>query len=385
MQRSFAIILTIFVCISTTTPAETDLLRCDQRPHFIDPPWVSAQYYCAEEVIHDESGGEPGFTSLAAAPDGTLYAARPLFGQVVALTDSDRDGLPEKPRIIAKELTLPNGLAFFEGALYIAGGSHVYRLIDDQLDILVADLPTGTGFWTGGIAIGIDKRIYVSIGAACDFCISDNPERGTILSFALDGTDRRREGIGLRQPNDLTFRDGELWTVDAARDGLGSVANLDELNRVRFGAHFGWPFCVGLDRHPDTFSAEFDCETTAAPALAFETHSNPMGITAYTGEAFPHLKGSLLVTLGGSYNEAVLKGYTLVTIGFDSSGNPLEAHIILPEIPDNGPQWTGITLQKIHYQASGFWPHRPYDVTVSREGWIYVSVGGGRIWALRPR
>lgn len=385
MRQFLAGILIFFACIFTTARAETSLPPCDQRPHFIDPPWVSAQYYCAEEVIQDESGGEMGFTALAAAPDGTLYAARPLSGQVIALTDSDGDGLPETPRVVADKLRLPNGLTIHHGTLYISGGAHIYQLLDGEIEVLVADLPIGTGFWTGGIAIGPDQRIYVAIGAACDFCAADNPERGAILSFALDGTDRRIEASGLRQPNDIAFRDNELWTNDTAGDGLDSVANLDELNRVQVGANFGWPFCVGLDRQRDTIGEDFDCGTTSAPALTFETQSNPLGITAYTGDAFPHLQGSLLVTLGGSSNEAILKGYTLVTIAFDSAGNPLEPHVILPETPEEGPQWAGINLQKIHYQASGFWPHRPFDVTISREGWIYLSVGGGRIWALRPR
>ena len=83
----------------------------------------------------------------------------------------------------------------------------------------------------------------------------------------------------------------------------------------------------------DTISSSFDCSSITAPALTFPTHSNPLGIVAYAGEAFPHLKGQLLVTLGGTTGQSYLNGYTLVTIGLDSAGNPLEPHIILPEIP----------------------------------------------------
>ncbi len=88
----FSLIILFAITLSAQpTQAAPDLPPCGQRPHLIDPPWVNANYYCAELVIHDESGGEMGFTSLAAAPDGTLYATRPLSGEVFALIDTDQD------------------------------------------------------------------------------------------------------------------------------------------------------------------------------------------------------------------------------------------------------------------------------------------------------
>ncbi len=85
-----------------------------------------------EEVINDPTLGELAFTALAAAPDGTLYAARPLAGEVWALADTNGDFLPDTPHLVADGLTLPNGLDYHDGALYISGGSHVYRLQDGR-------------------------------------------------------------------------------------------------------------------------------------------------------------------------------------------------------------------------------------------------------------
>ena len=381
---SSSVFLFLLLINSQSSLAQTPLPECDQRPRFIDPPWVNAAYYCAELVISDQSGGELGFTSLAAAPDGSLYATRPLSGEVLRLTDSDGDGLPDAPEVVIRGLTLPNGLAYYENALYISGGSYIYRWADGQLATLVDDLPAGEGFWTGGLAISEDERIFVGVGAACDACIQQDSERGAILSFALDGSDKQVVATGLRQPNDLAFQGNVLWTVDSARDDLPLDTSNDELNRVETGKNYGWPYCIGMGNTPDV-AGDFDCRQAAAPALTFATHSNPLGITAYSGEAFPHLQGQLLVTLGGTSNEAVLNGFTLVTIGFDEAGQPAEPYIILPEVPGSSPQWNGITLQKMHYQASGFWQRHPFDVVVSREGWIYVSLGGGTIWSLRPR
>ncbi|NWG15725.1 MAG: PQQ-dependent sugar dehydrogenase [Chloroflexi bacterium] len=377
-----ALVLLLMLALAGTVGAQ-DLPPCLQRPTFVDPPQVNGVLWCLEEVIRDESAGELAFTALAAAPDGTLYAARPLYGQVLALTDGDGDGLPEAARLAAEGLTLPNGLAYYDGALYIAGGAFIYRLAGDAVEVLVDDLPSGAGFWTGGLTVGPDERLYVATGGPCDYCLPDDPARGAILSFGLDGGDRRIVATGLRQPGDVAFLNGALWTTDTARSGLAGVADLDELNRVTPGAFFGWPYCVGPDNRPD-WPGDFDCAAAARPALAFPTHSTPVGLAAYTGEPFSNIAQTLLVVLNGSYNRAALAGFALAVVRFDEAGDPTGYEVILPEQADkNNPP--GLTLQDLQYRGSGLWPRRPLDVTVSAEGWIYLSVDGGRILALRPR
>jgi hypothetical protein len=37
----------------------------------------------------------------------------------------------------------------------------------------------------------------------------------------------------------------------------------------------------------------------------------------------------------------------------------------------------------VNQRGAGIWPHRPYDVALSREGWIYMSAKS-RIYVLRP-
>jgi glucose/arabinose dehydrogenase len=362
-----------------------ELPPCPDRVHSINQPWVDGSLYCLEEAVPNSGTGELSITALAASPDGTLYATRPLSGEVLALTDTDNDGLPDTPRVVASGLTLPNGLTYYQGALYISGGSHVYRLVSGTLEILVDDLPSGEGFWTGGLTIGPDERLYVATGAPCDFCGPNDAERGAILSFALDGSDRRIIATGLRQPSDLAFIHETLWTADTARDGLFDSPDLDELNRVTPGAHFGFPYCIGHDNQPDLITADFDCANAVAPALAFPTHSTPLGMAAYTSDTFPWLTGKLLVVLGGSYNEGTVRGYSVVTVSFDEGGTPVSYDHLIPNIEGAANDYPYFTEQEVHYNGPGFWPHRPFDVAVSAEGWVYISVAGGRILALRPR
>lgn len=374
----------LFMAVTVSGARAQGLPPCEQRATFVDPPWIDGRYWCLEQVIHDESAGELGFAALAAAPDGTLYAARPLYGQVLALTDSDGDGLPESPRVIVEGLTLPNGLACHDGALYIAGGAYVHRWRDGQLATLTDALPAGAGFWTGGITVGPDERLYVAIGAACDYCEQSDSARGTIISMTLDGADLQVVASGLRNPADVAFRDGVLWTLDTARDGLRGMPDLDELNRVSSGAFFGWPYCIGATNQPDTLTSSYNCAQAVAPALTFPTHSTPLGLASYESETFPHIQGALLVALAGSSHQARLEGYALAVVRFDENNAPAETQIIIPEKSINYAA-EALDLQSTHYQGSGLWPRRPLDVTVSVQGWVYLSVGGGRILALRPR
>lgn len=380
--RSVGLLIALLL-LASPAASQDALPPCGQRPHYLERPWVDALRFCLELVIEDDAAGELGFTALAAADDGTLYAARSLEGVVLAISDSDGDGLPDSARPVASGLTRPAALVHHAGALYIVAAARVYRLRGDELSVIVDDLPAGGGFWNAGIAVGPDERLYVATGAPCDHCVPADPARGAVLSFTLTGGDRQLVARGLRHPAGLAFAAGALWTVDTARDGLFDTPDLDELNRVTPGAHFGWPFCNGAASAPDWQGGAFDCAAAAPPALTFPTHSQPQALAAYRGAALPTLRGALLVALGGSRGRVDLRGNAVAAVYFDDAGAPSSYHIILPEEPPTNAAH-GFTLQELNYRLSGLYPSRPYGLAVSPEGWVYISAGR-RVIALRPQ
>ena len=101
---------------------------CHQRPTFRDPPWVDTERFCAELVYQSAHNEALALAALAVAPDGTLYAASPLRGEVWALRDSDGDRLPDDAQLAVTGLTLPSGLDWGGDALYITGGPNIWRL-----------------------------------------------------------------------------------------------------------------------------------------------------------------------------------------------------------------------------------------------------------------
>lgn len=94
---------------------------------------------------------------------------------------------------------MPNGVAFREGALYVAEVSRILRFdnIEDSLDkppapVVVYDkFPDETHHGWKFIAFGPDGLLYVPVGAPCNICDKRTPIR-TARSRRLAERDGRR-------------------------------------------------------------------------------------------------------------------------------------------------------------------------------------------------
>ncbi|MCA9911296.1 MAG: PQQ-dependent sugar dehydrogenase, partial [Anaerolineae bacterium] len=192
----------------------------------------------------------------------------------------------------------------------------------------------------------------------------------------LDGTAREIVATGLRQPGDLALYHGLLWTGDTGWDALKGMGQIDEIDRVTPGADFGFPVCAGDE-------ASLPCpDDVTPPAYTFPAHSTPLGMAAYRGDAIPILQDTLLVVLSGNRNDPVIAGFMVTALRFDAQGQFVERYDLMP----NGDRLAGgarYTTDQLNYRNSGFFPRRPLDLAVSPEGWVYVSISGGRILALR--
>ena len=376
--------------------AQPDLPLCDERPTVIRGElYTDTRRWCPEDVVHDPQLEPLSFTALEAAPDGALYATRPLSGLVMAVRDADGDTLPDSMEVFAEGLTMPNGLAYHQGELYVAGGPHIYRIsAAGEVTTLVEDLPVGTGFPVAGIAVGADERLYVAVGAPCSRCEYADAERGAILSMNLDGSERRIFASGFRNPADIALYRGGLWTLDSAPRQWQEGRNaLDELNRLEAGGWYGFPYCLGAETvHID--ADDIDCGEGIAPVMRFGAGAVPSSLAAYAHDLLPGTADSLIVVLSGEPSQVDFVGFKVIMISFDASDRPLGSTVIFPFAYESGRQayipyrGQGLYWDKfIHLNEQGFgiYPQQPLAVAVSPEGWIYISITGGRIVALRPR
>lgn len=307
--------------------------------------------------------GEPRF--LAFSPRGVLFVSIPRRGTVVALPDENGDGKADRAVVFARHLNLPHGLAFFRGALYVADTNAVVRLetSGDELrtggrKVIVPDLPSAGVHWTRTIGFGPDGKMYVSVGSSCNLCEEKDPRRAAILRFNPDGSGAEIYARGLRNAVGFVWQPGtgEMWATDNGRDMLGDDLPPDEIDIVRAGADYGWPYCYG-DRLPEKeyHRADF-CRTTVPPAVALQAHSAPLGLVFYTGTMFPAgYRGDLFVALHGSWNRSVPTGYKVIRIPM-KKGKPGKGQ-------DFATGWL------VHGSAWG----RPVDPAVGPDGALYLS------------
>lgn len=197
----------------------------------------------------------------------------------------------------------------------------------------------------GGILrFGLDGKLYVTVGdhQTHPELAQDTSSRhipwGKILRLNPDGsfpTDNPSPlkpfwAVGLRNCQGLTVdaETGEMYCSDGGTDAINA------LYRVRGGDNFGWPFVSGTSAGRST-----------RPLYAFPPEHPPdlTGLVVYRGNAFPRLRGKLLVTANAA--PAIWMGT------FSGSGDSLR-------------------MEKFLVYQSGF-----ADLQVGPDGCLYLTNG----------
>ena len=200
-------------------PDEAPEARIAINPLAVDP----AEYLDRIELppgfrIEIFASGVGGARSLALSPSGTVFVGtrtdpkRNKIGKLYAVTNPERDHRGNEVITLAEGLNVPNGVAFRDGALYVAEVHRVTRWdgIETRLDNPPEPVVLGDSFpdefhhgWKY-LRFGPDERLYVPVGAPCNVCEVEN-EQGTIVSMRADGGDRRIHARGVRNSVGFDF------------------------------------------------------------------------------------------------------------------------------------------------------------------------------------
>lgn len=277
------------------------------------------------------ASGLNGVRWLGLSPEGVVYATLTNEGRMVTLPDADKDGVADEAKTFAEGLRGVHGIAFRDGAVYVATEGEIIRLEDadkdgaaEKREVLASDLPTGGGHSTRTIAFGPDGKLYVSAGSSCNVCEESDEKRAAISRYSADGKFEKVYAKGLRNAVGILFHPvtGELWATNNGRDNIGDDIPPEAIYKVEEDANYGWPYCYG-SRVPDPeMKPEAGyCEKTGVPAVEMQAHSAPLGLAFYTGEQFPaQFKGDLFVAFHGSWNRTVPTGFKLVRIRMAENG-----------------------------------------------------------------
>lgn len=311
----------------------------------------------------------PNARSLALGDKGTLFVGSRAGSAVHAVAS---DGQVSK---LADGLRVPNGVAFRDGALYIAEVSRILKIDHAESgssakpEVVYDKLPRETHHGWKFIRFGPDGRLYVPIGAPCNSCDRD----GYALLGALDLRSRNFHifSHGIRNTVGFDWHPitRELWFTDNGRDWLGDELPADELNRApRAGMHFGFPYCHQGDLPDPEFGGARKCGEFIPPVQKLGAHVAALGMRFYTGSMFPaEYRNQIFIAEHGSWNRSKKTGYRITLVRLDAAGKALSYE----------------PFAQGWLQGESAWG-RPVDLEILPDGSLAVSDdGAGVIYRIR--
>jgi glucose/arabinose dehydrogenase len=329
--------------------------------------------------------------SVTFGPDGVLYVGEAYdgttntHGRILALVDSDGNGLPDSTTVFTETAKWPLGLHFHDGWLYHTSRGSVIRYRDtdgdrvaDVRDTVITDLPWGKS-QTNGLVLGPDSLLYICQGAETNLGPQLDPKSATILRATPEGLNLEIFATGLRNSYDLAFhQSGELFAFDNGPDAdstLNCAEPPEELNWIREGNHYGFPQCFGVG---DCAEAPLGCTPlcgagdcavggvcdpgTSLPLLLLDPHSSADGLVF--GNGVRGFDGDdLFFAEFGSFSS---------TSCFPGSGQRLARTRLM----DLGGGWSVGAVEDV-VLFDGY----PVDVAVGPDSALYVAdYGEGAVW-----
>lgn len=331
--------------------------------------------------------GQPRMMTFDA--QGNLFVALATTGQVVMLQDKNKDGVAEKPIVVARNLNAPHSVTFVYDAMLVSNQDGIVKLTKtssgwSEAKPFISNLAEG-GHTLKTVRLGPDGYLYLNVGSSCNVCIESEPTRATILRYTADGKPAGYlPTLGRHAPNaiwatGLRNSQGFAWHpvtgafyatnegADNRSDAKGGRVNdelpPEHLNIIEGGQYYGWPHCWGDPNKPNTMfedpnfaSANVTCAQAKPPAIMFTSHSTPIGITFLHKSKFPtDYQTDAIVALHGSWNRKQPSGYAVMRVKFKDN-LPVAVEPFITGWLDGKDAWG-----------------RPVDVAVGTDGALYLS------------
>jgi glucose/arabinose dehydrogenase len=264
----------------------------------------------------------PGARSMALSPDGTLFVGT-RGDKVYALPNPKFEKHVNEVITLASGLNTPNGVAFREGALYVAEINRILRFDDIESHlrnpprpVVVNDrFPSDAHHGWKFIRFGPDGLLYVPVGAPCNICEPDPARYAGIFRMKPDGSALEQYARGVRNTVGFDWDPDthELWFTDNGRDWLGNNIPPDELNHApHSGMNFGYPYCHGKALADPEFGDKHACREFTPPAMELGPHVASLGMRFYTGKMFPETcRKQIFIAEHGSWNRFPPIGYRI--------------------------------------------------------------------------
>src|SRR5258708_5700504 len=311
------------------------------------------------------ASGMPNARSMAMGSKGTLFVGMRFPGTVYAVVDKNGQ---REVKTIAKGMHRSNGVAFKDGALYVAELSRIIRYddIENRLDnppapVVVFDaLPKDEPHGWKYMRLGPDGKLYFQIGSPGNIVMPPDTHAQIVR---VDPKTHVLETVakGVRNSVGMDFHPvtHQLWFTNNGRDWVDDDKPQDTLHRLTVkGEHFGFPYCHQGDFLDPEFGKGRSCEEFAKPAAKLGPHVAALGMRFYTGSMFPaEYKNNIFIAEHGSWNRTRKTGYNVTREVVDGSGKVTKVETFVEG-------WLG--------PGEKFWG-RPADVFMLPDGSLLAS------------
>jgi glucose/arabinose dehydrogenase len=308
----------------------------------------------------------PAARQMAWGDKGTLFVGSWFgVGKVFAVSDA---GGKRTVKTAIQGLTVPTGVAFRDGALYVVDISKIFKYADAEANIdhmpkptvVYDDMPPYVPHGWKYLVFDKNGWLYVPFGPPCNVCL---PPTSTAQIRHVDPAHGLAEIVALGVRNsvggDIDPRTGDYWFTENARDWLGDDIPSDKLNHIsRIGEDFGYPYCHQGDIPDPKFNMGHKCSDFVPPVLNLGPHVAPLGMKFYTGDQFPaDYKNNIIIAEHGSWNRHKFIGGRLMRVTVDADGKNAKQQ-------EFASGWIG---------ADGKYLGRPDDVLQAKDGSLMVA------------
>ena len=235
----------------------------------------------------------------------------PRRGRLLELRTDVARGQAGRVRVLASGLDRPHGLARGpDGRIYIGEAGTVWRTpVGDavQRQDVITGLPADGAHPLKELVFTPDGRLLVNVGSVTDACRGDDqrqpmpcPElggerpRAAVYVARFSGADFALESFkplatGLRNSLGLaatTAQGGKarLWQAENSVDYTDAKLPAEELNELKDGASYGWPYCVsdarGKAMPARGYEGRARCGEHVAAHAAWPAHVAPLQLLA---------------------------------------------------------------------------------------------------------
>jgi glucose/arabinose dehydrogenase len=307
----------------------------------------------------------PTARQLALGDKGTVFAGS-WFGTGSIFAIVDKGGKREVKTII-KGLTFPTGVAFRDGALYVADINKIYKYenAEANLDklpepkVVYDDMPPYIAHGWKYLAFDKDGRLYVAFGPPCNVCMPPTSVSQIRRVYPNGAAEIIALGVRNSVGGDIDPRTGDYWFTENARDWISDDLPSDKLNHItKVSENFGYPYCHQGDLPDPVYALGHQCSEFTPPVVKLGPHVAPLGMKFYTGNQFPaEYKNSIFIAEHGSWNRHKYLGARIVRISVDPDGKNAKEEVFASSWLAGDQAFTG----------------RPNDIIVAPDGSLLVS------------